>query len=112
MDCASSRVPRRRWQTWRPWTAAATTGRCPARAFRYTATGAPDRTLDAVLAMLRATSAGELESAMRSWVDPVNNFVFADVHGAIGYRTRGQVPIRPMANAWVPVPGWDGAHEW
>lgn len=81
-------------------------------AFRYTATAAPDRTFDALLPMLRATSADQLEGAMRSWVDPVNNFVFADVHGAIGYRTRGQVPIRPMANAWVPVPGWDGAHEW
>jgi penicillin amidase len=42
----------------------------------------------------------------------VNNFVFADLHGNIGYRTRGQVPIRSMANAWLPVPGWNGAHEW
>jgi penicillin amidase len=49
---------------------------------------------------------------MRCWVDPVNNFVFADVHGAIGYQTRGQVPVRARANAWVPVPGWTGAHEW
>jgi penicillin amidase len=81
-------------------------------AFRYTATATPDRTFDALLPMLQARSADELEAAMRSWVDPVNNFVFADVHGAIGYRTRGQVPLRPMANAWVPVPGWDGAHEW
>ena len=30
----------------------------------------------------------------------------------IGYRTRGRVPIRSGANAWLPVPGWDGAHEW
>ena len=49
---------------------------------------------------------------MRAWVEPVNNLVFADVHGAIGYRTRGQVPLRSMANAWLPVPGWDGEHEW
>jgi len=62
--------------------------------------------------MLRATSADDLERAMRLWVDPVNNFVFADVRGTIGYRTRGQVPVRAAANAWLPVPGWDGAHEW
>ena len=49
---------------------------------------------------------------MRPWVDPGNNLVFADVHGAIGYRTRGRVPVRAGANAWLPVPGWDGAHEW
>jgi penicillin amidase len=83
-----------------------------ALAFKYTATAAPNPTLESLLPTLRARSAAELELAMRPWVDPVNNLVFADVHGAIGYRTRGQVPIRPMANAWLPVPGWDGAHEW
>ena len=81
-------------------------------AFRYTATAGPNLGFEAFLPMLRAASAAALEEAMRPWVDPVNNLVFADVHGAIGYRTRGQVPIRPMANAWLPVPGWDGAHEW
>jgi penicillin amidase len=81
-------------------------------ACRYTATSGPNLGFEAFLPMLRATSAGALEVAMRPWVDPVNNFVFADVHGTIGYRTRGHIPIRSMANAWVPVPGWDGAHEW
>ena len=81
-------------------------------AFRYSATAGPNRTFDALAPMLKATSADELEEAMRPWIDPVNNLVFADVHGTIGYRTRGQVPIRAAANAWVPVPGWDGAHEW
>lgn len=81
-------------------------------ALRYTATAAPNRTFDAVRAMLRAGSADELEAAMRDWVDPVNNLVLGDVRGSIGYRTRGVVPLRAPANAWVPVPGWDGAHEW
>jgi penicillin amidase len=81
-------------------------------AVRYTATAEPNPTFDALLPMLRASSADELEAAMRPWVDPGNNLVFADVHGAIGYRTRGRVPVRSRANAWLPVPGWDGAHEW
>lgn len=80
--------------------------------FRYTATAGPNRTFETLLPMLRATSADELEESMRPWVDPVNNLVFADVQGNIGYRTRGAVPVRAMANAWLPVPGWDGAHEW
>jgi penicillin amidase len=79
---------------------------------RYTATAEPNRTFESLLPMLRASSAAELEAAMRPWVDPVNNVVFADVGGAIGYKTRGQLPVRTAANAWVPVPGWDGAHEW
>ena len=79
---------------------------------RYTATAELNRTFDAFVPMLRAASAADLEAAMRPWVDPGNNLVFADVHGTIGYRTRGRVPIRAQTNAWLPVPGWDGAHEW
>jgi penicillin amidase len=84
-------------------------------ALRYTATTAPDRTFETLLPMLRARSADELEQAVRPWVDPVQNFVFADNRGpsgTIGYRTRGQVPVRARANTWLPVPGWDGRHEW
>lgn len=81
-------------------------------ALRYTATAEPNHTFDCLLPMLRASDAGELEESMRQWVDPVNNFVFAAVHGDIGYKTRGRVPVRDPANAWVPVPGWNGAHEW
>ena len=81
-------------------------------AFRYTATADPQPWADALFTMLLAHSADELEEAMRPWVDPVNNFVFADCQGNIGYRTRGQVPVRSEANFWIPVPGWTGDHEW
>jgi penicillin amidase len=83
-----------------------------AMSFRYTATAELNRTFESFLPQMRARSATELEEAMRPWVDPVNNLVFGDVHGAIGYRTRGVLPVRPMANAWAPVPGWDGAYDW
>jgi penicillin G amidase len=83
-----------------------------ALAFRYTATAEPNTGYHALLPMLKAQSADDLEESMRPWVDPGNNFLFADVHGNIGYLTRGQVPLRSMANAWLPVPGWTGAHEW
>ncbi len=81
-------------------------------AFCYSAAQAPNGTLDAVHDMLLARSADELEHAMRGWVDPVNNLVYADVDGAFGYRTRGRIPQRDSANGWIPVPGWDGRHEW
>ena len=81
-------------------------------AFRYTATAEANKWAEALLTMLRAKSADELEESMRVWVDPCNNFLFADVHGNIGYRTRGQLPVRSKANAWLPVPGWTGEHEW
>jgi putative CocE/NonD family hydrolase len=81
-------------------------------ALRYTATASPNLGFEALLKMLYASSASELDESMRTWVDPCNNFVFGDVHGDIGYLNRGQLPIRSMANAWLPVPGWTGEHDW
>ncbi len=79
---------------------------------KYTGTDGANPTFHCVLAMLGASSVDEMEEAMREWVDPSNNFVTADVHGSISYLNRGRLPVRPMANAWLPVPGWDGMHEW
>ncbi len=81
-------------------------------AFKYTATDGPNKGLEPLLRQLHSQSADEMDSAMRGWVDPCNNYVFADVHGNISYLTRGQIPVRTMANAWLPVPGWTGEHEW
>ena len=84
--------------------------------FKYTATegpesGAPAWT-KALLTMLRSGDAHELVESMRDWVDPVNNFLMADVKGNFGYLCRGRIPIRSMDNAWLPGPGWTGEHEW
>ncbi len=80
---------------------------------RYTATDAGDPWADILPAMLEAGSVTELADAMDGWVDPVNNIVMADVHGNIGYQCRGEIPRRPGdAPAPLPVPGWDGRHEW
>lgn len=84
-------------------------------AFKYTATNAPampNKGFESVLPMLTSNTVDEVEESMRAWVDPGNNFLFADIHGDIGYVTRGKVPQRSTANAWLPVPGWTGEHEW
>ena len=81
-------------------------------AMRSTAITEPSTGLAVVVPMLRAGSVEELDDVMRAWVDPVNNFVSADVDGHIAYRTVGRIPVRSTANAWGPVPGWTGAHEW
>jgi penicillin amidase len=79
---------------------------------RSTALAEPSTGLAVVLPMLRARSVDELDAVMGSWVDPVNNFVSADTEGTIAYRTVGRVPVRTIANAWGPVPGWTDDHEW
>jgi penicillin amidase len=81
-------------------------------ALRYTALAEPNAGFDALLPMLRASGADEFEQALRPWVDPCNNVLFADVHGQTGYRTRGRIPVRSRRNAWLPVPGWTADHDW
>lgn len=83
-----------------------------ALAMRYVALLPGNHGWDCLLPMLRAENVRELGEAMRGWVDPANNFLMADVDGNIAYRTRGQVPVRSEINAWLPVPGWTGEHEW
>jgi penicillin amidase len=84
--------------------------------FKYTATEGADSGAaawtDTLLTMLRAGDSHQLVASMEDWVDPCNNFLFADVQGNAGYLCRGRIPIRSMANAWLPVPGWTGDHEW
>ena len=81
-------------------------------AFKYTATDQPSAWPDILWQMLRAKDASELVESQREWVDPCNNFLFADFHGNAGYLCRGRIPVRSPANAWLPVPGWTGEHEW
>ena len=80
--------------------------------FRYTALDGPNPGFQCLLPMLTATSVDDLDAAMRDWVDPCNNLVMGDVHGNIAYLTRGKLPVRSRANAWLPVPGWNGRHDW
>ena len=87
-------------------------GHGKALAFKYTATETPNRGFEAIRRMLNAADAEALDASMRHWVDPCNNFVYADTQGDIGYLHRGKMPIRSIANAWLPVPGWMGEHEW
>ncbi len=81
-------------------------------AFSHTGTRSGTPWLDSVYGLLLAQSADAAEEALREWTEPVNNVVYADVHGEFGYRYRGRIPLRSMANAWRPVPGWTGEHEW
>ena len=81
-------------------------------AFKYTATEGPSPWADTLLSMLKAEGAPQLIESMREWIDPCNNFLFADIHGNSGYLCRGRIPIRSKVNGWLPVPGWTGEYEW
>lgn len=72
----------------------------------------PNRTWETLFSMLFAHNIDELDTSMQDWVDPVNNLLYADIHGHIGYRMRGKLPLRSLDNAWVPVPAKDDKYAW
>ena len=80
--------------------------------FKYTATTGDKNWPNVIPKILVSNNCEELRSSMREWVDPCNNLLMADVDGNIGYLARGEIPIRPKANALLPVPGWTGTYEW
>jgi penicillin G amidase len=82
-------------------------------ALAWAATAEPNTGFDALPAMLRARSVGDLFDTMRSWVDPANNLLAADTDGSIGYLTRGRIPVRSRPEAaWLPVPAGDESFGW
>ncbi|MDA0269547.1 MAG: penicillin acylase family protein [Chloroflexi bacterium] len=71
---------------------------------------APAHDTDALLAVLRARTFEDAREGFRKYDSVSGNFCFAGPSGDIGYQYSGRLPKRP---GWVlPVPGWDGKHEW
>jgi penicillin amidase len=87
-------------------------------AVRWTALEGGDTTMDAYLGMNRARNAAEFREAMRLYVAPMQNFVYADDAGTIGHISPGRIPIRnwdtrlPASAArgqnWQGYLGFDG----
>ncbi|MEE9279473.1 MAG: penicillin acylase family protein [Myxococcota bacterium] len=70
----------------------------------------PTHDVDAMNALHRSTNVVEARAALRLYDSISGNFCFADTAGDIAYQYVGRIPKRP---AWLlPVPGWDGEHEW
>ena len=83
-----------------------------ALALRWTALDPAPGITRAVLGLNRAGNWAEFRAALADWDVPPQNFVYADVDGHIGYALAGRLPVRAQGDGQLPVPGWDGAHEW
>lgn len=87
-------------------------GSTQALSFSWSALAAPDASFEVYLALDQARSWTEFEAALHRYRAPMQNFVYADVDGNIGYFAPGAIPIRPAGDGRLPVPGWTGAHDW
>ena len=81
-------------------------------AFRWTALDADDSTLAAMLKISEAHSWSDFTEALREFVVPSQNFVYADTAGHIGYYAPGRIPIRSSGDGSLPSAGWTGESEW
>ncbi len=81
-------------------------------ALRWTALD-PDDTTVAMLDMVNeARNWDDFVAAMKVFVVPSQNFVYADVDGHIGYFAPGRFPIRARGDGTMPVDGASGDYEW
>jgi penicillin G amidase len=69
-------------------------------------------TFRTLIDMNRASSCDDFREALRGWLCPTQNVVYADRQGNIGYSFPGNIPIRARGNGAVPAPGWTGEYEW
>ncbi|HEX9491054.1 MAG TPA: penicillin acylase family protein [Stellaceae bacterium] len=71
-----------------------------------------DRSPNALWGMNRAGNWQEFRDALKDFVAPQQNMVYADVDGHIGFIAPARVPIRARGDGWMPAPGWSGEYEW
>lgn len=70
--------------------------------------------IGAFLKLMTAKNWEEFRSALKTYVIPGQNFIYADTKGNIGYQAAGLVPIRPdkqgflLRNGADPVQAWKG----
>ena len=71
-----------------------------------------DRSAEALWDADRATDWPSFRDAWRGFVGPMQNTVYADDGGTIGFIAPGLVPIRGNGDGWMPAPGWTGDYDW
>jgi penicillin amidase len=60
----------------------------------------------------RASNWQEFTDALRDFSGPMQNFVYADVDGNVGYYAAGWVPIRKQREGSMPSPGSSDDYDW
>jgi penicillin amidase len=81
-------------------------------ALAFTGFSDKDTTAEALYQLNRAADWDEFREALRSFVTPQQNIVYADGDGNIGFLVPGAVPVRQSGNGYLPVPGWTDDYSW
>ena len=68
--------------------------------------------MDALLGLNRAGNFVEFRAAAQRLSAPVQNLLYADTAGNIGYQLPGDIPRRGRGTGRAPSPGWDRSYDW
>ena len=81
-------------------------------ALRWTALDPKSVAFETYYKINRAQNWDDFRAALRDYVEPAQNFVYADADGHIGYYGAGKIPIRKTGDGSLPYDGSTGAGEW
>lgn len=87
-------------------------GKDKVAALAFTALAPGDTTADALYRLNRAGTWPEFLAAMRFFRSPIQNVVYADADGDIGFLVPGAIPIRRSGSGKLPADGASGAQDW
>lgn len=79
---------------------------------RWSALEPEDESIQSFLKVNQARNWTEFTQALRSYVAPAQNFIYADSEGNIGYYGVGRIPVRLQHDGLKPVDGRSGTNEW
>jgi penicillin amidase len=65
----------------------------------------PSQDLGVLLGIDRANDWAQFREALKGWLSPTHNFVYADDHGNIGLISAGYYPQVAKGDPWLPMPG-------
>jgi penicillin amidase len=73
-----------------------------------------DGTAAALYRLNRARDADAVLAALAGFGSPMQNVVYADTGGRIGFVSAGRMPVRKKLSGagQMPAPGWSGAYDW
>lgn len=81
-------------------------------ALRWTAFDAKNDTLRALSMLTKARNWQDFQAALRNYAGAMQNFVYADREGNIGWIAAGRVPIRKTGDGSLPYDGATDAGDW
>jgi penicillin G amidase len=81
-------------------------------ALKWTSLDPNPSIIDGLFEMIYSRDSLEFHNALKKWTSPVQNVVYADTQGNIGYTLAGNIPVRAKGNGRIPVPGWIDDYEW